>query len=93
MFPWTVVGHVREDLICEGNWPYAVNARAVTHFEKANPGIEGLYQVINQWFCQKAVRNFRFVNREQDLGIPRLRRAKQSYHPHHMVEKYIGHLD
>jgi hypothetical protein len=65
---------------------------AVIHFEKANPRIEGLYQVINQWFCQKALRGFRFVNREQDLGMSGLRKAKQSYHPHHMVEKSIVHL-
>jgi NAD(P)-dependent dehydrogenase (short-subunit alcohol dehydrogenase family) len=54
---------------------------AVVHFEKANPRIEGLYQLINQWFCQKAIRDFKFVNREQDLGVPGLRKAKQSYHP------------
>ena len=65
---------------------------AVIHFEKANPQIEGLYQVINQWFCQKELRDFKFVNREQDLGIIGLRRAKQSYHPHHMVEKHIVHI-
>lgn len=65
---------------------------AVIHFEKANPEIEGLYQVINQWFCQKALGVFRFVNREQDLGIPGLRKAKQSYYPHHMVEKHVLHL-
>jgi hypothetical protein len=65
---------------------------AVIHFEKANPQIEGLYQVINQWFSQKELRNFKFVNREQDLGITGLRKAKQSYHPHHMVEKHIVHV-
>jgi hypothetical protein len=65
---------------------------AVIHFEKANPEIEGLYQVINQWFCQKELGNFKFVNREQDLGIMGLRKAKQSYHPHHMVEKHITHV-
>jgi hypothetical protein len=65
------------------------NHTAVIHFEKANQEIEGLYQVINQWFCQKVLREFKFVNREQDLGIPGLRKAKQSYYPHHMVEKYI----
>jgi hypothetical protein len=64
----------------------------VIHFEKANPEIEGLYQVINQWFCQKALRTFEFVNREQDLGLPGLRKAKLSYHPHHMVEKSIAQL-
>lgn len=63
---------------------------AVIHAEKANPEIKGLYQVINQWFCQKARLDFKFVNREQDLGIPGLRKAKMSYHPHHMVEKYIA---
>lgn len=64
----------------------------VIHFEKANPEIEGLYQVINQWFCQKALRTFEFVNREQDLGLPGLRKAKLSYHPNHMVEKSIAQL-
>ena len=65
---------------------------AVIHFEKANPQIEGLYQVINQWFCQEALSNFEYVNREQDLGIPGLRKAKQSYHPHHMVEKHTAYI-
>jgi len=63
---------------------------AVIHFEKANPQIVGLYQLINQWFCQNVLRTFTFVNREQDLGIPGLRKAKLSYHPHHMQEKYVS---
>jgi hypothetical protein len=65
---------------------------AVVHFEKANPKIEGLYQLINQWFCQKALKSYKFVNREQDLGVEGLRKAKLSYHPHHMVEKYLAYL-
>ena len=65
---------------------------AVIHFEKADPKIEGLYQLINQWFCQKALAKFKYVNREQDLGVPGLRKAKESYYPHHMVEKHIAHL-
>jgi len=66
------------------------NDTAVIHFEKANPQITGLYQLINQWFCQNTLRTFTYVNREQDLGIPGLRKAKLSYHPHHMIEKYIS---
>jgi len=65
---------------------------AVIHFEKANPEIKGLYQLINQRFCQRALRGFRFVNREQDLGVPALRKAKLGYYPHHMVEKHIAYL-
>jgi hypothetical protein len=68
------------------------NDTAVIHFEKANPEIEGLYQLVNQWFCQKALERFKYVNREQDLGIPGLRKAKESYYPHHLVEKHIVYL-
>ena len=63
---------------------------AVCHFEKAMPGVHGLGQLINQWFARHALAGFTFVNREQDLGIPGLRQAKQSYHPHHRVHKFIA---
>ncbi len=62
---------------------------AVVHFEKANPEIRGLYQVINQNFCKDSLKDFEFVNREQDVGEPGLRRAKEGYHPHHFVEKHF----
>lgn len=61
---------------------------AVIHVEKANPEIPGLYAVINQKFCEAEWSNVKFINREQDLGIEGLRKAKLSYHPHHMVEKF-----
>ena len=62
---------------------------AVVHFEKAMSSVQGLYQVINQWFCRDELAAFEYVNREQDLGIPGIRKAKKSYHPHHMVKKYV----
>ncbi len=61
---------------------------AVIHFEKANHNIRGLYQLVNQWFCKHGLQDYDYVNREQDLGIQGLRRAKQEYYPHHMVEKF-----
>jgi hypothetical protein len=61
---------------------------AVCHFEKAMPGFRGLGQLINQWFARYTLKGFEFENREQDLGIPGLRQAKESYYPHHMVEKF-----
>jgi hypothetical protein len=60
----------------------------VIHIEKANAAFHGLYQLINQQFLEKAWSNIPYVNREQDLGVEGLRRAKQSYHPAHMVEKF-----
>ena len=61
---------------------------AVVHIEKADPDIPGLFQVVNQQFCEKAWDNVRYINREQDLGIPGLREAKLSYYPDHFVEKF-----
>ena len=62
---------------------------AVIHFEKANPDIPGLYAAINNLFCRHAWSEKKYINREQDLGIPGLRKAKRSYNPHHMSNKYI----
>lgn len=60
-------------------------ATFVVYIEKADTTIDGLYQLINQEFSAHAAAGYPFINREQDLGLPGLRRAKQSYHPHHMV--------
>jgi len=58
------------------------------HIEKANPDIPGLYAVINRLFCEKYWSAIPFINREQDLGEDGLRKAKLSYHPHRLVEKF-----
>lgn len=61
------------------------------HFEKARSDIQGAYPAINYEFA-RYVRNkysdIRFMNREDDMGLEGLRKAKQSYHPHHMIKKY-----
>ena len=65
---------------------------AVIHIEKANPTFDGLYQLINQEFCAHEWKTFSYINREQDLGEEGLRKAKLSYHPHHLVNKYTVQL-
>ncbi len=61
---------------------------ALIHIEKANPNIRGLYPFINQQFLVHEFSDVEFVNREEDLGIEGLRKAKLSYHPVRFVEKY-----
>jgi hypothetical protein len=61
---------------------------AVIHIEIVSPCCEGLAQIMNREFVRNTFRNFAFINREQDLGLPGLRRAKLSYQPHHFVEKF-----
>jgi hypothetical protein len=60
---------------------------AVVHIEKAMGEFKGLYQLINNWFCQHSLADYEFVNREQDLGIEGLRQAKESYFPDHLIRK------
>lgn len=61
---------------------------AVVHVEIASPSFDGLSQLMNREFVRNEWASYPYVNREQDLGIPGLRRAKMSYYPHRMVKKY-----
>lgn len=61
---------------------------AVIQIEIANPAFPGLAQWINREFVRREWSAFRFTNREQDVGVPGLRKAKLSYQPDHLVKKY-----
>jgi hypothetical protein len=60
------------------------------HFEKAidTEKYRGIYQYISQKFSSILPEKYETVNREQDLGEPGLRRAKESYNPVGFVKKY-----
>ncbi len=61
------------------------------HFEKALPDADGAYPAINQAFARylrERHPELLWLNREDDMGIEGLRKAKLSYYPHHMVEKH-----
>ena len=59
-----------------------------THIEKAFSDIRGAYPIINREFAKNSLSEYEFVNREEDLGIEGLRRAKLSYNPVMLVKKY-----
>lgn len=61
---------------------------AVIHIEKANTDYDGAYTAINHEFAAREWSDLEFINREEDMGIPGLRKAKQSYYPVRMVEKF-----
>lgn len=57
------------------------------HIEKAYADVQGAYSIINQEFLIHEAADCKYVNREDDVGNPGLRKAKLSYHPAFMVEK------
>ena len=59
------------------------------HIEKAKADVEGAYPMINQQYILHECQNVTLINREEDMGIEGMRKAKRSYQPIKMIEKYI----
>ena len=64
-------------------------------FEKARAEAEGAYPMINREmarFVRQKYPAVQYLDREEDMGLEGLRKAKESYYPHHLTEKCWAHL-
>lgn len=61
-----------------------------THVEKADTEFDGAFTIINKLFAEHLPARFTQINREEDLGIEGLRRAKLSYHPAAIEHKFTA---
>ena len=62
-------------------------------FEKADISFHGAYQMINREFARYLLQthpDLRYLNREEDMGMENLRRAKESYYPDFLLKKYTA---
>lgn len=59
------------------------------NFEKALRDYEGSYAVINNEFA-KTLTNYKYLNREEDMGLEGLKKSKLSYHPEIIYERFDG---
>lgn len=64
----------------------------IVHIEKADHNINGAYQMINQQFVIHSCKDVKYVDREEDMGIEGLRKAKESYYPEFTTLNYTGKL-
>lgn len=65
------------------------------HFEKAREDVDGAYAAVNSEFARYIRLKYpeiQYLDREDDMGLEGLRKAKLSYHPHHIVEKRRAYL-
>ncbi len=62
----------------------------IVHVEKAFSDVTGAYPMINRTFLEHEAAGLQYVNREDDAGDEGLRKAKLSYHPAYMLEKYLA---
>ncbi len=58
------------------------------HFEKTLPDYKDAYPVINNQFVKQCLGQYKYINREDDTGSLALRKAKFSYNPDFLVNKY-----
>lgn len=65
---------------------------AVIHVEKADPDVRGAYTAINQGFIEHVWQDMTYINREEDMGLEGLRKAKLSYKPVKLVEKFNARM-
>lgn len=65
------------------------------HFEKALEDVDGAYPAVNCEFARYLRLKYpevEFLNREEDMGLEGLRKAKLSYNPHHQIQKHWAYL-
>ncbi len=84
---WESLGMIGGSIFVNGRMVAFSYGAAVTNdtfdicVEKADRNIEGAFAIINQQFASHLPEQYIYVNREDDMGIPGLRKAKLSYHP------------
>ena len=80
--------YVNEKLCAFSIYSQQTSEMATIHYEKYDPLIKGAGQVINHEAAKILIDKYKYINREQDMGIEGIRQAKRSYQPVRMVPFY-----
>ena len=95
---WESLGMIGGCIFVNGHMVAFTYGAAVTNdtfdicVEKADRNIEGAFAIINQQFASHLPEQYIYVNREDDIGLPGLRKAKLSYHPEILLSFNVVHI-
>ena len=95
---WDELGMIGGSIFIDGRMAAFTYGAAVTSdtfdvcVEKADRTVDGIFSVINQQFCSRLPKDFIYVNREEDMGLEGLRKAKLSYHPETLLTYNVVHI-
>ena len=95
---WEALGMIGGSIFINGQMIAFTYGAAVTNdtidvcIEKADRRIEGAFAIINQHFAEHLPERFVYLNREEDMGISGLRKAKLSYHPEILLTYNVVHI-
>ena len=95
---WDALGMLGGSIWLDGRLVAFTYGAAVTDdtldvcVEKADRSIDGLFSAINQQFCLHLPEQYVYINREEDMGLVGLRKAKLSYHPEILLSYNVVHI-
>ena len=95
---WEALGMLGGSIFVDGSMVAFTYGSAVTTdtfdvcAEKADRRVEGAFAIINQQFAQHLPEQYIYMNREEDMGLPGLRKAKLSYHPEILLSYNAVHI-
>lgn len=65
----------------------------IVHIEKGDLSFHGIYAFLNKTFAERHFNGVQLINRQEDLGVEGLRKAKMAYHPISLVKKFVVDLE
>lgn len=95
---WDSLGMIGGSIFVNGSMVAFSYGSAVTTdtfdvcVEKADRNVEGAFAIINQQFAEHLPERYIYLNREEDMGIPGLRKSKLSYHPEILLTYNAVHI-
>ena len=95
---WDALGMIGGSIFVNGSMVAFTYGSAVTTdtfdvcVEKADRNVKGAFAIINQQFAEHLPETYIYLNREEDMGIPGLRKSKLSYHPEILLTDNVVHI-